>query len=245
MIAMGSACFGPRFKPVSSTAEADRHGPDLGAIDLERLFDGRSHVAAVPELDRLGQYLFIGGLEAIGIESPHQMLCHGTRARRPGCEAPGQGQGLAIKRVVGNDPVDDVPALERGGVKYVGRIDDLAGSCVAAPAGQALCSAEEGGGADNRLRLRKTRRFAGEDQVACQRQLEPRREAEPLDRRDHWKGQILQSVADGEIAPQDAFAVFGAAVVKNFKLGAAGKVRTLRAKKQRAVFRSRGFADSR
>src|SRR5580658_5857509 len=56
---------------------------------------------------------------------------------------------------------------------------------------------------------------------------------------------MLQSVGDGEIALEDTSAFFGAALVKHLYLGAAGKIRALRANKQRPVSGRCGFTHCR
>jgi hypothetical protein len=73
---------------------------------------------------------------------------------------------------VGEHPVDDVPALERGGVVEFAGHHQLAGARRTGALGQALGAAHRRGQPDHGLHQPEASRLGREQQVAAERQLE-------------------------------------------------------------------------
>ena len=103
--------------------------------------------------------------------------CVGPAARRCGEPHP-----LLVHGAVGDDAVDHAPALERLGVVEAAGHHELARPRRTGALGHPLRAAGAGGEPDDGLDEAELRRLLGPDHVAAERDLEPRGQAEPVDR---------------------------------------------------------------
>src|SRR2546427_1199875 len=96
----------------------------------------------------------------------HDPLAGGIRQGWAVRQSFGECPSLRFKCVIGNNPIDDVPPLERRSVVLVGGIDDFA--CTAWPGalGEALNAAEQSRGADRCLGLPEAGGGGRPDQIA-------------------------------------------------------------------------------
>ena len=127
--------------------------------------------------------------------------CATRRARRPAGAA--NARAAASKPVVGQHPVDDVPALERRRVVELAGHHELLGPRGARALGQPLRAAHRRRQPDDDLDEPEARRLGGQQQVAGQRELEGGRQAQRVRGEDDRAGQLLDGVDRlQQLAPQ-------------------------------------------
>ena len=108
-----------------------------------------------------------------------------------------------VEALVGQDAVDDVPALERGGVEQLAGHDELARAGRPGALGEALGAAHRRRQADDGLDQAEARGLGGEQQVAGERELERRRQAQRVGGEHGRQRQLLDGVDEVEqLAPQ-------------------------------------------
>ncbi len=98
--------------------------------------------------------------------------------------------------LVGEYAIDDVPALERGGVVQLRGHHQLARSRRPGTLGESLCATHRRRQADNGLDESKPRRLGGQQHVAAERQLERRGQAERVSGKHGGQRKLLHSVHD-------------------------------------------------
>src|SRR6266508_4579585 len=164
-----------------------------GAV-LHQGADGGSHVFALEE--RCGDLVnqCVRGEDTRFSLRSNQALAGGQGTRGACRQSLSKRQSLSPKLIVRHDAVDDIPALEGCGVVLRACVHDLEGSARASPFGEPLRPAEQGCGADRLLYLTESRGLSGYDKVACECDLQTRRQAIALDCADRWERQALEVV---------------------------------------------------
>ncbi len=175
-----------------------------------------------------------GARAAVLAHGAHDLLRRRVRARGPFRQAPCKGARGVVEALVGEHPVDHVPALERGGVIQLARHHQLARPCRPRALGQALGAAHRGRQAHDGLHEPETRRLRGEQQVAAERELEGRREAQPVRGEDRRQRQLLDAVHEPQEALPQLRAALACEAVELVHVHAAAHHATLRAHQQAA-----------
>ena len=135
----------------------------------------------------------VGPVDAALEVGAHDALGRPVRLGGPAGQALGEAHALLLQLVVADHAVDDVPALQRGGVVEAAGHHELAGAGGACPLRHPLRAAGAGSQPHDRLDQAEPRRLRGPDHVAAQRNLEPGRETDPVDQGERRDLESLQA----------------------------------------------------
>ncbi len=173
-------------------------------------------------------HALVGSVGATFVQAgSHDRLGRGVRARGSFGELARKRTRGLVEALVGEHPVDHVPALERGGVVQLAGHHQLARSRRPGTLCEALGATHRGRQAHDGLDEPEARRLGGQQDVAAKRELERRRQAQRVRGEHGGQRQLLDTMDKVEQAHPHRGGVFGAETVEDVYVHATADDSTL------------------